>query len=266
MDNVFSTKQYAELLDKNFAEPEADLNFISGQLGNLGQELKYKEVKRLFFELDDLLQQARWHIGILINIAKTFPDSELPQAGLSDGRMPIEAMLLLRQFVVGNKNVHFEDLNEDRKGGKVYGWIFHMFVDNVIFRVFAVLDRIARILTELKKIKFSNDKVYFKSGKLEIINREFNCPETQKLLDMSNEKAFNFLVSYRDGYSHSKKEFSVASGSVPAISYTGEDGKRSHEDGHLWKTQDLLALTNMGYSYVTRAVTELRGIIEKEFK
>ena len=266
MNNVFLDKQYAELLDRNFPEPEADLNFISGQLGNLPQNVKYKEVKRLFFEADDLVQQARWHIGVLINIAKTFPDKEISENDPSGGRMVIEAMLLLRELVVGNKNVHFEDLNEDRKGGKVYGWIFHMFVDNVIFRVFGVLDRIARILTEIRSIEFSNDKVYFKSGKLEVINREFNRAETQKLLDMSKEDAFNFLIRYRDGYSHSKKEFSVLAGSVPAISYTDEDGRRNHEGGHLWKTRDLLALTNMAYSYTKRAIKRLRGIIEQEFK
>ncbi|WP_276372047.1 Cthe_2314 family HEPN domain-containing protein [Chryseolinea sp. H1M3-3] len=266
MDSVFFNKQYAELLDKNFPEPEADLNFISGRLGNLNQELKYKEVKRLFFELDDLVQQARWHIGILINIAKTFPDKEISKDDPSGGRMVIETMLLLREFVVNNKNVNFEDLNEDRKGGKVYGWIYHMFVDNVIFRVFGVLDRIARILAEIRNVKFSNNKVYFKSGKLEAIHREFNYEETQKLLDMSKEHAFEFLISYRDGYSHSKKEFSVVAGSVPAISYTDEGGKRNHEDGHLWKTQDLLALTNMAYTYTTRAVKELKIIIEKEYR
>lgn len=266
MDNIFFNKQYAELLDKNFPEPEEDLNFISGKLGNLSQEQKYKEVKRLFFELDDLVQQSRWHIGILINIAKTFPDKEISKNDPSGGRMVIEAMLLLKGFVVNNRNVSFEDLNEDRNGGKVHGWIFHMFVDNVIFRVFGVLDRIARILSEIRNVPFPNDKVYFKSGKLEVINREFNCVETKKLLDMSKEQAFDFLMSYRDGYSHSKKEFAVVAGYVPAFSYTDEDGKRNHEGGHLWNTQDLLALTNMAYSYATRAVKELRAIIENEFK
>jgi len=59
--------------------------------------------------------------------------------------MPSTCLLLLRGYVAQAEQIFYSDLSQPRRNGTVAGWIYHMMIDDAIYRVIAALDRLAQI-------------------------------------------------------------------------------------------------------------------------
>src|SRR5947209_5562628 len=198
-------------LDKKFPSPEDDLIKLSLALAYSPEGEPYIEIRFLVLEVDNLIAQLRWHLGQVVFLAKRYPHvyqeaqeekDEEQETELSHfpKEMPTRSHLLLRGFISRPEQVLFSDLSENWRGGTVAGWIYHMMIDDAVARSLAILDRLAVIVSLVGNVHF--EKVYFRSGKLKVIHRDVNTPDTKRLLEIAEGDVLNLLLEYRDGWNH----------------------------------------------------------------
>jgi hypothetical protein len=159
----------AEIEEKTnylFHDCNQSIDSICSILGNLGSDEQISQMKFLFYDVEELFCQIRYNLFEALKIYYT-QDNTVPE--INDSYLAISSALLLRSFIREKSKVNFANPNEFRRGKKVSNWLLHMFIDNAIFRVVSVFDRIAKIVALSGNIKFTNDKVYFRSNKLETI-------------------------------------------------------------------------------------------------
>lgn len=104
-------------------------------------------LRRVTIDVDDLASQMRWNLGQALLLMHLHPEM-LAKSRLNGSKkhgMPIEAQLLMREFVKDGDTVFFENFSDNRRGGTVGGWIFHMSIDNAIYRALSALDRLATL-------------------------------------------------------------------------------------------------------------------------
>jgi hypothetical protein len=176
--------------------------------------------------------------------------------------MPTRSQLLLRGYILRPERVLFSDLTEKWRGGTVAGWIYHMMIDDAVARSLAILDRLAGIVSLITNVHF--DKVYFRSGKLKVIHRDVNMPETQRLLEISESDTFNLLLEYRDGWNHEKLTYSDIAGFPPADSYIDSSGQYVRIVSNQLTGDLLTALVRAAYDQVIQALHEVRMICEQK--
>jgi hypothetical protein len=266
-EKLRSTMKHLEaFLTEHLPLPEADLVGLSKAVARTGESKANADLRRLVIDIDDFCSQIRWHIGQAVLLYHMHPEIAEPRSDLPDHlrTMPIAnaARLTLRGLTIHADPVFFDRATEARRGGTAGGWIFHMMLDSAIMRTVSALDRIARAAALIGHVEFSNDKVYFRSGKLSVIHRELQLTESQRLLDISEEEPFTFLLDYRDGLSHRTQQFSRPLGLPPGDSYTDETGTRVLVRDPHWRVEDLLGIAIGGDLMVMRAIKELRLIAE----
>jgi hypothetical protein len=177
--------------------------------------------------------------------------------------MPAGAQLLLREGIVEADRVLYNDLSTPRRGGTVGGWIFHMMIDNTVFRAISILDRLANILWYVADLPM--ERVYFRSGKIAKLHRAICSDETVHLLRIADGELLNFIISYRDGLTHNKKAYSRISGFIPLELW-------KDKTGHLvvWKedtldAEMLFALGRASYRQFIEALGHCVSICEKKW-
>jgi len=116
-----------EQLRLNCPSPESDLIGLGLIADNLPDDEKTASIRRLVLDIDDLLAQARWHLGHALLIMETQPYilEEKPASDI-DGLIqksgfPTSALLLLRGYVKDVDRVFYSDLSTHRLGGTVAG-------------------------------------------------------------------------------------------------------------------------------------------------
>jgi len=63
-----------EELDRKFPSPEKDLIRMAESLGSSPSSIRqYAEIRFLHFEIDNLIQQLRWHIGQALLLFNSYP-------------------------------------------------------------------------------------------------------------------------------------------------------------------------------------------------
>lgn len=260
------------ILDVNCPYPQEDLVKLAQALAYSPHEQQYSEIRFLALEVDDLITQLRWHIGQALFLLRKYP--QISEEVISDDtdvetglpplskEMPTQVKLLLREYVARPEQVFFHDLSENMKGGTVAGWIFHMMIDNAVARSLAIMDRLAKIVSLVGNVAF--DKVYFRSGKLSVIHRDMQMPETKRLLDISDNVLFKFLVSYRDDWNHEQLTFSSVTGFAPVDNYINSSGQDVSVLSKQLSGQELFALARAAYDQVIQALHEVRLVCEQK--
>lgn len=261
-----------DALDRNFPSPEEDLIKLSLALAYSPEGEPYIEVRFLVLEVDNLFAQLRWHLGQVVLLAKRYPqvyqeakeekdEEEETELSHLPKEMPTRSHLLLRGYISRPEQVLFSDLSENRRGGTVAGWIYHMMIDDAVARSLAILDRLAVIISLVGNVHF--EKVYFRSGKLKVIHRDVNTPETKRLLEMAEGDVLNLLIEYRDGWNHTKLTYSAIAGYMPADSYIDASGQYVRVLSNQLTGDLLTALVRAAYDQVIQVLHEVRLICEQ---
>lgn len=271
--NATNLDEIQDSLDRNFPSPEEDLVKLSLSLGYSPDGETYSEVRFLVLEVDNLIAQLRWHLGQVVLIAKRYPqvlkktnedeieEGEPEELAHLPKEMPTRSHLLLRGYISRPEQVLFPDLSENWKGGTVAGWIYHMMIDDAVARSLAILDRLAAIVCLVGKVKFN--KVYFRSGKLQVIHRDMNTPETKRLLEIAEGDVLNLLIEYRDGWNHTQLTHSAITGFMPADSYINESGEYVRVQSTQLTGELLFALARAAYDQVVQVLHEVRLLCEQ---
>ena len=265
-------KEIQESLDRNFPSPEEDLIKLSLALAYSPEGEPYMEVRFLVLEVDNLIAQLRWHLGQVVLLVKRYPhvyqesndekvEEDEPEFANLPKEMPTRSHLLLRGYISRPEQVLFSDLSENWRGGTVAGWIYHMMIDDAVARSLAILDRLAVIVSLVGNVHF--EKVYFRSGKLKVIHRDVNTPETKRLLEIAEGEVLNLLIEYRDGWNHTKLTHSAIAGYMPADSYIDASGQYVRVLSNQLTGELLTALVRAAYDQVVQVLHEVRLICEQ---
>jgi len=229
-------------------------------------------------DIDDLISQARWNIGQALLLIELFPQLiaqiEIPEDPIekivSENEIPAKALLLLRGYIAGADKVLYSDLSQNRRGGTVAGWIYHMMIDNAIYRVIAALDRLAQILWYAAKLPVhyksgERVKVYFRSGKMAKINDALQSEYSKKLVNIASNPLLEYVIGYRDGFAHDMKIYSRVAGTRPIDEWVDADGQRIIIRHDKWDGESLFALANATYHQLIDALQPAIEICEKFF-
>ncbi|NOQ96224.1 MAG: hypothetical protein GQ555_06370, partial [Desulfobacterales bacterium] len=172
--------------------------------------------------------------------------------------IPTKALLLLRGYIKQSDLVMYSDYSSSRHNGTVAGWIFHMMIDNSIYRVIAALDRLAHVLWFTAGLPFTKDnnkvRVYFRSGKLKLINEKINLTGSEELLEISKGPLLDYVLSYRDGFTHDVKVRSIIAGALPSQQFPTTNGVLQAQRLEKWPADLLFSLGNATYHLLIDAL------------
>jgi len=272
-----------EVLDKiqkqlqlNCPSPEEELIRLGRIAADLPSTEKGSRIRRLVLDIDDLIAQARWHLGQGLLLMETQPHildepKDLPAQMISEYGIPTSALLLLRGYIRQPDRVLYSDLSESWRCGTVAGWTFHMMIDSAIYRTVAALDRVARILWYAAQLpsQYKNGqpvKVYFRKGKIEQIDQKIRNNYSQELLKIAKGPLLSYMISYRDGLTHDMKVYSRIAGSRPAEEWITPEGKRVIALDDKWDAETLFSLGNAAYHQLLDSLKPAVGICEDRSK
>src|SRR2546426_625145 len=83
----------------------------------------------------------------------------------------------------------------------------HMMIDNSVARAISILDRLAKITCLVAGLQI--DRVYFRSRILTSISLQLNVSEAETLVKLSESKPYQYLLKYRDGWTHDNMAFAI---------------------------------------------------------
>lgn len=270
-----------EQLAENCPSPEDDLIKLSKIASEFPESIEGEYVRHVIIDIDDLIAQTRWHLGQALLLMDVYSahlclseneeleeKSEFDQS-VEDIGIPTKALLLLRGYIARSDLVMYSDFSSPRRAGTVAGWVFHMMIDNSIYRVLAALDRLAHVLwfaAGLSLIKDNNKvRVYFRSGKLKLINEKINLPSSAKLLEISKGPLLEYVLSYRDGFAHDIKVKSIIAGSMPSQQYPTVNGDLQAQRLEKCPADSLFALGNATYHQLLEALSLTVSLLDEIF-
>ena len=263
-------------LAANFPSPEGDLNTLCLLLARLDESVRSAQLRLLAVDIDDLVAQARWHLGQSLLLLEVVPDAlrtavaeDDIQESIQQNGMPTSALLLLRPYIKDADKVLFRDLSEPRRGGTVAGWLFHMMIDSAVFRTIAAMDRIALLLWIVAGLPVSDkhgrpSRVYFRSGKIAAMQRALPSAQVDSLLQIAAGPLWEYVLAYRDGLSHSAKMYSRIAGSLPAHEWVGQEGARFVQLADKWDAELLFALGRGTYDQLLQAMPLMTAICQAQ--
>ena len=188
---------------------------------------------------------------------------------VSESDIPSKALLLLRGYIRDADRVLYSDLAEPRRSGTVAGWVYHMMIDNAVYRVIATLDRLAQILWYAAKLpttykKGERVKVYFRSRKMVEIDKAVNNEHSHELVKIASNPLVEYVIGYRDGLAHDMKVYSQLAGARPTDEWTTPNGERFIVKHDKWDAEMLFALGNATYHQLLDALKPAIAICESQ--
>jgi len=254
-------------LNDRFPMPESEIVRLSKVLAQ--PDVLTREAAQLrsyAAAIDDLIAETRWHAFQALTIWAQFPQiTEPPEDDNPFYRLgiPADVRLMLRPFVARADQILYDDPLANRKGGTHAGWVFQMLLDGVIYRVVAALDRLANILWVLAKL--GKGRPYFRTGKLKRIHQELNCEESKRLCELASSELMDFVLGYRDGFTHEVKPVSITAQFPPAYEIEMPDGQIVVLEQSAWHGTHLLALCDASYHLLLSALEDTCAICERYF-
>jgi hypothetical protein len=248
-----------QLLRVNCPSPESELATLGGLVACVPKTEEGAELRRAMLDVDDLIAQSRWHLGQALLLMETCPvileadgDGDGIEKVMKEMGMPSSAMLLLRGLIQDADRALYSDLTESRRGGTVAGWIFHMMIDSSLYRTFAALDRLAHILWNVAGLSRQGGRgkeirVYFRPGKVKEIDTAINNAHTREMVKIASGPLMEFLIGYRNRYTHKAKAYSKIAGTLPVDEWHAADGTRIEQRSDGWEAELLFALGRAGY-------------------
>jgi len=248
-----------EQLQKNCPSPENELIRLSKIAATLPDDETSARIRALVIDIDDLTAQTRWNLGQALLLMELHPQilenpkpKDLVEKIINEKEMPSKSILLEREFVARADKIFYSDLSQSRRSGTVAGWVFHMMIDDAIYRGIAALDRVAQILWLVAKLP--KDRVYFRSKKISKVDNIIKNEHSKQLLDIASGELLEYIIGYRDGFSHEMKVYSKVAGVRPTDEWIGSDGKRYIIKHETWDGDTLFALANATYHQLTDAL------------
>ena len=224
-------------------------------------------LRRLVFDVDDLCGQIRWHVGQALLLLETYP--ELLAAGKGDDPLlrnvgiPADVALRLRAFIGRPRDVVFGDLSQNWRGGTAAGWVFHMMIDNAVYRALSALDRLAAIAWYAAELPQGN--VYFRSRKMTRVHEKLATASSKALLEIAERPILQLITAYRDGYSHTTKAYSRVAGFPPSDSWETDTGEMAFVDPDGWDAELLFALGRAAFCQFTDALPHVSSICAEKW-
>jgi hypothetical protein len=278
-------KKAQQELDLNCPSPEEDIVRLSTAVAFSPETQQYSQIRFLVLEVDNLISQLRWHIGQAFLLLELYPEiaedreyidmleqfaqGNPPPIELSQFHsmleMPLKSLLLLRGITSRYAHqVLFTDFSQRLKlrEGTIAGWIFHMMIDNSIARAISILDRLAKITCLVAGLQI--DRVYFRSRILTSISLQLNVSEAETLVKLSESEPYQYLLKYRDGWTHDDMAFARFAGTLPTDVYINPSGKTVQIKGDKWTADTLLVLAQIAYNHVVAALHEVAFICEQK--
>lgn len=261
-------------LKLNCPSPEDELIRLSRLAASLPEDEIGARVRILVLDIDDLIAQTRWNLGQALLLMEQYPqitanvETEDPiERLISDNEMPAKALHLLRGYIAGADRVLYSDLSQPRRSGTAAGWIYHMMIDDAIYRTIAALDRLAQILWYAAKLPIRNKKgervkVYFRSKKMTEIDSAIQDKNSRKLVDLASHPFLEYVIGYRDGFAHDMKVYSKIAGSRPIDEWISADGTHFVVKHDKWDAESLFGLANATYHQLTDALMPAIEICE----
>lgn len=249
------------LLDKHYPSPEGAITHLCNLAAATGESESDASFRRMVVDIDSLLMDIRWSIGQALLILRAFPDLEKPTDAttVDFGRigMPNRVWVLIRPLVIGRDRIFYSDLLESRPGGgTVGGWMLHLLIEDAISRAIGVLDRLAHLVILAAKIPAPRGKMYFRSGKLELIKTNHGVPIPDAILDLAKGEDLAFLLNYRDGLAHTRRSTTRLMGSPPVDNYTSPTGW-VNEKPIGWTGEQLVGLGVLGFHLCSEAMPHI---------
>lgn len=270
-----TVRKVEEQLRNNCPSPEDQLTRLSSIVADLPETQEGAHLRHLVLDIDDLTAQARWNLGQALLLMETQPHildkhktENRPEEVISEDVMTSDILLMLRGYIKEADRVLFSDLAEPRRSGTAAGWIFHMMIDNAIYRVLAILDRLAHILWYAAKLptQLKNGepvRVYFRSRKISKIDGAIGSEHSRALLEIAKGRVLTYAIGYRDGLMHDKKVYSKIAGAQPSDRWTTPDGEHLMLRHEQWEADLLFALGNATYHQLLRALQPAMAICEE---
>lgn len=261
-------------LERNCPSPENELIRLSSFAAHLQENEVGIRIRNLVLDIDDFICQTRWNIGQALLLIEKYPQIVNPiepenwvEKDILKNGIPSSALLLIRGFIRDADKVLYSDLSESRRSGTVAGWIYHMMIDDAIYRVIAALDRLAQILwfiAELPTVYQNGEKikVYFRSRKIEEIDRVIKNEQSKELVNISTNSLLEYVIGYRDSFTHDLKAYSQIAGSRPNDEWIDKDGNCNIIKHDNWDGENLFALANATYHQLTDALKPIVKICE----
>jgi len=157
--------------------------------------------------------------------------------------------------------VLYNDLTELRRGVPVAGWVFHMLIDGSLYRIIAVLDRIARLLSLLAN--YNPPRIYFRSANMRAVKKRLPEPETNMLSQIAESEIYQLALEYRDGLTHTRKPQSILSGGPLIEVFRELDKTEAYRKESCWTPSYLLALLNGTYQQMARSLFLMAALSER---
>lgn len=168
--------------------------------------------------------------------------------------IPSRVHLLISGLLAGRDRVIFRDPMERRPGGKTVGrWMVRILCDHVVSSSIAVLDRLAQLLVLGNGVTAPRNRMYFRTGKLELLRKNLGVEIPDRLLELAEGEELDFLLQYRDGLAHTQRVNSTALGSAAVDDYLDEAGESVRVLAADWGPEELLGISLMAFS-LTRDV------------
>lgn len=259
-------RKVEELLDQACPFPEEVLRELRKVAADLSGSEKNARIRGLVLDIDDLILQVRWHLGQALLLIELYPqivtdikpNNQIDELIKEDG-LPSKALLIIRNYTVNPGKVLSADLAKERGGGTVAGWIYHMMIDNAIYRVVAALDRLAKVLWYAAELPLETprgkERIYFRSRKVSRIDEVFQNEHSRKLLEIASSELVKYIIGYRDDFSHELKVYSRIAGTRPTDEWTENDGRHFIIRHHDWDGDSLFVLANATYHQLVDALT-----------
>ena len=270
-------KKVEQLVRENCPAPEAELIKLSKIVTKLPRTQEGAQIRRIVLDIDDLTAQTRWHLGQALLLMTAYPKALGPDADedeidktLRDIGMPSNAMHLIRGFIRDADRVIYDDFTDRRRTGTVAGWVFHMMIDSAIYRAMAALDRLAHILWYAAGLPRQDKKgkavrIYFRAAKIIEIDKVIDDSHSKEILKVAQGPLMEYVISYRNRYTHEAKEYSVIAGALPSHDWVSPDGRHVTERGEKWEADLLFALGNATYHQFLEALKPTVAICEARF-
>jgi hypothetical protein len=248
-------------LDELFPSPEGSLSALVQCFIEDSDPSTYAELHRLALDVEDLIDQMRWHMGQAMIIRELNPEAVNQPRSISSANKTFRLSSLiglgLTRFAARRSVMLCADSLEPWKGGTIAGWQFHMMLDGFLFRAVAVLDRLATIAIKRVGCMSRNDKIYFRSRKIAVLHESVRTKNSEALLDIASSDIVNILIDYRDGLSHRVRPRAFMSSGF----YVDSGNASIGEPAGYWQAGDLLALAGGAYEAVVKALEHVVNLL-----
>lgn len=243
--NPWPRVELAKLVDVALAAPEGPRRFA--------------DFRRMVLDIEGFVQDSRWAIANGLLILRAFPTVGAPMSkNFENLGVSPRVHLLLSDLIVGRERVIFEDLLEPGPGGKRVGaWMIRILADHTVISSLAVLDRLAHLLLLAANVKAPRNRMYFRSGKLELLRDKHAVPISQSLIELAKSEDFSLLLEYRDGFAHTMRLDTSALGSALVDHYLDDAGDVQTIRTANWSSEELLGISLMSFELVRTALWEI---------